>query len=321
MLKFSYSEVVDKIEKEKGMSREEIEVKIRDKMAQLSDLISRDGAAHIVANQLGVKLFENYGNKELKVKDIGKGASAVSVVGRVINFWGVREFNKGGRSGRVANFLIGDETGAVRIVVWDEPVIDSISNLKEGDIVKIKSGYSRENRGYVELHLGSGSEIDVNPEDVSVGDVKINIVTPNAVSKKINELKEFDEAELFGTIVQLFDPNFYFVCPTCMRKVFPQGEKYICNEHGEVEAKKMPVFNMYFDDGSGNIRAVTFAQQAQDLIGGEFKEENLEEVKKELLGKQVLLTGRVTKNQMFDRLEFVVRSVKEVDPAELIQKI
>jgi replication factor A1 len=172
----------------------------------------------------------------------------------------------------------------------------------------------------MELHLGSRSEIIVNPEGETVGDVKIKVSAPNAVRKEIANLREGDEAELFGTVVQLFEPNFYFVCPECMRKAFPQGDKYVCNEHGEVEAKKMPVFNLYFDDGTANLRAVVFAQQSNDLIGGEYNG-NFEDVKNGVLGKQVILIGRVVKNQMFDRLEFVVRNVKEADPVEMIQKI
>ena len=127
-----------------------------------------EGAAHIVANQLGVKLFENFENKELKINDVPKAANAITIAGRVVDFWGIREFNKNGRSGRVANFLIGDETGAVRIVVWDEPIINKVANLKEGDIVRVKNSYSRENRGYMELHLGSRSEIDINPKGVEM---------------------------------------------------------------------------------------------------------------------------------------------------------
>jgi replication factor A1 len=322
MLKFSYEEVIQKIQKEKGLSREEIEEKIREKMIQLSDLVSKEGAAHIVANQLGVKLFENFENRKLKIEEVPKGAHAVSIVGKVIDFWGVREYNKGGRKGRVANFLMGDETGTIRVVVWDEPVIDKLSSLKEGDIVRIRNAYSRENRGYMELHMGSRSEIDINPEGEEVGEVSIRVNVINAVRKEIRDLNENDEAEVFGTIVQVFDPNYYFVCPVCMRKCVPQGEKYFCNEHGEIDAKKMPVFNLFFDDGTGNIRAVVFAQQTNELLGREYSEDlNLEEIKKELLGKQIMLIGRVVKNQMFDRLEFVVRKCKDVDPSEMIKEL
>ncbi|MFH1376528.1 MAG: OB-fold nucleic acid binding domain-containing protein [Candidatus Woesearchaeota archaeon] len=322
MLKFSYSEIVEKIQKEKSLSKEEIDKKIKEKMAQLSDLVSMEGAAHIVANQLGVKLFENFENKELKINDVPKAANAITIAGRVVDFWGIREFNKNGRSGRVANFLIGDETGAVRIVVWDEPIINKVANLKEGDIVRVKNSYSRENRGYMELHLGSRSEIDINPKGVEIGEVNIKLNSPKATKKNINELKEGDESELFGTIVRMFDPNFYFVCPNCMRKVIPIGAKYNCNEHGEVEAKKMPVFNLFFDDGTESIRSVVFAQQTKDLIGSEFSEDsNLEAIKSELLGKQIILIGRAVKNQMFGRLEFVVRAIKEADPSQLIKEL
>ena len=43
--------------KENGLSDEEIETKIKQKMDQLSGLISREGAAHIIANEMGIKVL------------------------------------------------------------------------------------------------------------------------------------------------------------------------------------------------------------------------------------------------------------------------
>jgi len=37
------------------------------------------------------------------------------------------------------------------------------------------------------------------------------------------------------------------------------------------------------------------------------------------LGKQLILIGRAVKNKMFGRTEFIVRSVKEANPVELVQ--
>lgn len=322
MLRFSYSEIVEKIQKAKGLTKEEIDEKVNEKIEQLLDLVSREGAAHIVANQLGVKLFENFDNRKIKISEVPKAANAISLVGRVIDFWGIKEYNKNGKSGRVANFLLGDETGAIRVVVWDEHVIGKLNVLREGDIVKIKDAYSRENRGYMELHMGSRSDLLINPEGEEVGEVNIKLSTTKAIRKQIKDLKENDEVELFGTIVQVFDPNFYFVCPNCYRKVVQDNGNYSCGEHGVVDVKKMPVFNLFFDDGSDNIRAVVFAQQTENLIGMEYNDESdIELIKKKLLGKQILLTGRVSKNQMFDRFEFIVRHAKEADPGSLIREL
>jgi len=47
----------------------------------------------------------------------------------------------------------------------------------------------------------------------------------------------------------------------------------------------------------------------EDLISFKDAPEKLEEVKTSLLGNQIKVLGRVNKNEMFDRLEFVTRQV------------
>ncbi|MBT3690852.1 hypothetical protein HOG16_01250 [Candidatus Woesearchaeota archaeon] len=325
MLKFSYDQIVDKIKEEKGLSSEEIEQKVNEKISQLSDLISKEGAAHIIANQLGVKLFENVSaEKDLKIKEIPRGMSGISVLGKVIEVRDVVSFNKNGRSGRVVNFTIGDETGSIRIVAWDEPIINEIEKdmFKANDVVKIKNGYSRDNNGFVEVHLGNGAQIIVNPKGEKIGDV--SQTTSKLGRKKIEEVKEGDFVEVYGTVVQLFEPRFFTVCTKCGKKVLEDGT---CKEHGKVDVEKRGVINFFFDDGTGNIRVVGFGDVIQGLFS--FNQEDMENYslglfdkwRSEALGKQLIIEGKVNNNEMFSRLEFVARKIKEASPAELLEEV
>ncbi|MBT4321710.1 hypothetical protein HOC06_00580 [Candidatus Woesearchaeota archaeon] len=325
MLKFSYDQIVDKIKEEKGLSSEEIEQKVNEKISQLSDLISKEGAAHIIANQLGVKLFENVSaEKDLKIKEIPRGMSGISVVGKVMEVRDVVSFNKNGRSGRVVNFTIGDETGSIRIVAWDEPIINEIEKdmFKANDVVKIKNGYSRDNNGFVEVHLGNGAQIIVNPKGEKIGDV--SQTTSKLGRKKIEEVKEGDFVEVYGTVVQLFEPRFFTVCTKCGKKVLEDGT---CKEHGKVDVEKRGVINFFFDDGTGNIRVVGFGDVIQGLFS--FNQEDMENYslglfdkwRSEALGKQLIIEGKVNNNEMFSRLEFVARKIKEASPAELLEEV
>ena len=56
MLQLSYNDIITKIKTEKGLSEDEIKDRIKDKLNRLTDLVSKEGAAHIVANELGVNL-------------------------------------------------------------------------------------------------------------------------------------------------------------------------------------------------------------------------------------------------------------------------
>ena len=120
----SYDELVNRI-KEKGFNEKEIERKINRKLEELSGLISREGAAHLIANELGIKIFEDIG--EIKINKIINGMRSIDVYGKIIINYGVREYKTEKRQGKVGSFLIGDETARIRVSVWDEVIISSQS--------------------------------------------------------------------------------------------------------------------------------------------------------------------------------------------------
>lgn len=323
MFKLSYEEIVNKIKEEKKLNEKKIEEKIEKKLKQLSDLISREGAAHIVANELGVKLID-IEKKEFKIKDLIFGLRSVSLNGKILNKFETRHYKKENREGKVANLILGDETGSVRLVVWDNSLIDIIERSNEGDILRIRNAYCRENLGFKELHLGSQGEIEVNPKGVEIKEIGVQL---SFSRKKINELKEGDFAALLGTIVQVFEPRFYEACPECNRKVSLDGDKYRCGEHGNVKERLVPVLNMFFDDGSDNIRVVAFRDNVNGILGLSYeeilklKDEGFDEIRDRVLGKQLLINGRVNKNEMFGRLEFSINSVEEVDAKRIAEEL
>lgn len=290
-------------------------------------MISKEGAAHIVAHELGIKLFEDF---VLKVNRVQAGMSSVSIVGKVVRLYDVKEFKTEKREGKVVNFLFGDETGVIRVVFWDEKLISKIENkeIKEGDTLRLKNGYGKDNNGYKEIHLGSKGEVEINPSGVSV-EVSDSERASTYTKKKLNEIQSGDtNIGIFGTIVQLFEPRFYDSCPECNKKVTPEGDKFKCGEHGVVKPKPVPILNLFFDDGTDNIRVVAFRNQAEELLGMTYSQllelrddaSKFEKVKNNILGKQLVLVGRVVKNDMFDRLEFNCSRVLETEPKQVVEE-
>ncbi len=326
MIKIPLSTIIEKIKEKAGISEEELNSKIEDKMKQLSGLISKEGAAHIIANELGVKLLEEVSGK-LQIKNILAGMRDVETVGKVQQISGINEFQrKDGGQGKVSNIVIADETGSIRIVLWGSQT-DSLKEAKEGSIVKVVSGYAKENNGRVEVHLNDNSKLIINPEGESVGEVKQYA----SKRKKINELEENDnDIELLGTIVQAFEPRFFEVCPECNKRVRQRDEGFFCEAHNVVKPNYSYVLNVVLDDGSETVRAVFFTKQAENLLEMkreqilEYKDapEKFEEVKNNLLGNIIKVVGRVNKNEMFDRLEFISRLVfPKPDPKEEIERL
>lgn len=327
MIKIPYEEIILKINEKAGMAAIEIEERVDKKLKQLSGLISKEGAAHIVANELGVKIFEPLSGK-LQIKNILSGMRDVETVGRVLQVYETREFMKGDSLGKVASALIGDETGTIRVVMWGAQA-DNASSLGQGTIVKVIGGYVRENNGRKEIHLNERSQLLINPKGEVVNEV--NAETKSGIRKEIKELTENDnEVELLGTIVQVFELRFYEICPRCGKRAKPSTDLFECREHGSVIPAYSYVLNAVLDDGTETIRCVFFRNQVEKLLSLsqeqvlKFKSEpaGFEPAKNDLLGTIVKLNGRINKNPMFNKLEFVASQVDtSPNPEEEIKRL
>src|SRR3989344_5126308 len=107
MIGLSYEQIIEKIKQEKNVDEFILKQKIDEKLKQLADLISLEGAAHIIAHEYGVKVYEA-GRRKLKIQEVVAGITSVDLIGKVVSVYGVREFNKNGKSGKVGSFLFGD---------------------------------------------------------------------------------------------------------------------------------------------------------------------------------------------------------------------
>lgn len=137
-----------------------------------------------------------------------------------------------------------------------------------------------------------------------------------------------DNAEIAGILVQAFDPKFFEVCPHCNRKVRQQNTDRLCDTHGAVVPTFSYVANTVLDDGTATMRTVFFSNQLQRLTGKSHEELQalnqpgmFEPVRQDILGKTVKLIGRVKKNTVMERLEFVAGRVFELDPREEIERL
>ncbi len=322
MIKIPIEKIKERIKEKTGLSEKEINTKIKDKLDLLSGLISEEGAAHIIANELGVKIFEEQG--KLQVKNVLGGMRNVELTGKIIKVYEIKEFDKNNRKGKIGSFLIGDETGLIRVVAWNDKA-DLLNKLKEQDIIKIENGYSRDNNGRVEVHLGDKSNVTISPKETT----EIKVKESSRERKKIKDLKETDDnVELLGTVVQTFDPKFFETCPDCGKRAKEKEDGFYCEQHNKVQPVYSYVLNLILDDGTDNIRVVLWKNQVQKLFNMtdqeivEKKDTSFEEIKTELLGKIIKIMGRVNKNTMFERLEFIAQFIfPNPNPEEELERL
>ncbi|QAU13351.1 single-stranded DNA binding protein [Halorubrum sp. BOL3-1] len=111
--------------------------------------------------EVDVQVLDTY-----RVEDLTLGASDVDLVGQVLDTDSIRTFDRDdGSEGRVANLTVGDETGRVRVTLWDDKA-DLVEEFEAGEAVEVGDGYVRERDGDLELHVGDRGTVERVDEDV-----------------------------------------------------------------------------------------------------------------------------------------------------------
>ena len=317
-------EIIQKICEHTKLKEGEVRKLVEEKMEELSGLVSEEGAAYIVGRELGVSLVKET-NRRLKIKNLTTGLRSVDLVAKIVKLSEPRDFTtKTGKAGKVLNVFLGDETGFVRMSLWDaEADRFQLLQLGVGDVVRVTKGFTKaDNLGNPELRVGFG-RMDKAEETVETQPMKEMERTSSATRKWIAELKEGEFAEVRATLLQVFQRQnpLYEVCPQCGSRVGEDKGKFLCKQHGPVEPEFQMVATGILDDGTANIRAAFFRDMAAKVFGKEpteirklVKEGKVEELYQQAtaVGKDFVFRGRVKLNQMGDGIELMVNDIETV---------
>lgn len=190
-----------------NLTAEAVKELIEQERAKAAGLLTEEAAAHLVASNLGVNGAGERIEAKLKIGDLTAGLSDVSLTGRVIHIFPSRTFDRdNNRKGKVLRLLIGDKSGAVPVVFWDDKA-DHVeaSKLKSGKIVRILHGYSRERRGNIEINIGNRGQIFMEPMDAVEEDypkLESYFLTPADIHSE-------GSVNLQGVVMDSFPPSTF----------------------------------------------------------------------------------------------------------------
>jgi len=331
-------DILNKIENHTKLSREDIKRKIEAKQKELLDLVSEEGAAHLVAKELGVNLINNE-KRKLELRNIFPGMRNVTAAGRIFKISNIVDFKRNnGTGGRVVNLFVGDNTGFVRVTLWNDQVnMVEDELLKLGDVVQISGALARENiYGDIELSLGKfGRIFQINDEALgediefpTIDELSRVFMSPQKNRVPIKNISP-GLFEIRCIVIGVVRSNFIFnTCPDCGGKLTLSDGNYVCDQHGDVEPKPETVVSFIVDDGSGALRVVAFRDLAERLTNttaSELSELNIEDRHKlingSILGKEYIINGNVKKNRRFDRLEMVANSIQNLSILEESERL
>jgi replication factor A1 len=159
---------------------EEFEAAVKDKVEQMGGLADEETAAMLIAHELRDEEVEG-------IADIEPGMDDVKFLGKVMSVGELRTFERDGEDedGRVVNVEVADETGRIRISMWDGMAEEALENLEVGQVLRIagrpKDGYNGVEVSVDKVEPDSEAEIDVQTqdsyrvEDLSLGLSDVNL--------------------------------------------------------------------------------------------------------------------------------------------------
>ncbi|TQQ81956.1 single-stranded DNA binding protein [Halonotius roseus] len=171
------------------VSLEEFREAVEDKVEQMGGLADEETAAKLIAHELKDQQVNG-------IADIEPGMDEVKFLGKVVSIGDLRTFERDeedAEDGRVVNLEVADETGRIRISMWDKQAVSAVGDpesgthgeIEIGDVLRI-AGRPKEGYNGVEVSVNKAepeedAELDVETqemyrvEDLSMGLSDVNL--------------------------------------------------------------------------------------------------------------------------------------------------
>ena len=93
----------------------------------------------------------------MKIADIKPNQGRINIEAVVIEAEKPKDINSFGKSLRVANAVIQDDSGKMKMTLW----IDEVDKVKVGDKIRITNGFAKSYRDEIQLSAGKFGKLEV----------------------------------------------------------------------------------------------------------------------------------------------------------------
>ena len=261
---------------------------------------------------------------KISIDEIEEDENDKIIIGRVIEIFEPRTFERDDGEGQVRNIEIADDTGSVIVVLWND---DAKKEFELGQAIKVQNPRFRYNErtNRVDANV-SGSTTLLQPSEAeleklpSFDELMETIFAP----KTIESLLEDDtNVHITGTIKEVgTERTILRKCPNCRSSVEESEDEYVCDNCGHVfdEPDYTLMIPTRIEDETGEIQATFFDNLAEELIGMK-KEEiislmeetfSIEDKLEDLVGQTIEIIANVN----FDEYN----ETNRLNPKKLLKK-
>lgn len=222
-----------------GLTREEILKAIKKKKTASGGLLTEEAAARLVAAEQGVEIRLEKQPPKVYIHQLVSGLNDVTVLGRVLLVNATRADTRSDVGWRMAKLLIGDRTGVVAVVLWNDKA-ELAEGIQLRQVVKVSHGYVRRSKeGEVELHVGQRGDVQM-----SHGSETDDFPQIEGFCRKIAELGSGNKRVIVEGVIQAIYP-----VSTFQRRDGTEGK----------------VLRAILKDGSGRIPVVFWNDKAEGM--------------------------------------------------------
>ena len=213
-IKDEYEKIKDKISYEEFLNKME---EYKKENADVSFIDDISFAHMVVGDYINEKNEAIEEKKEFwKIKDLETGTQHINLLGIIMSISNVKKFtSKKGKEGKLANMILADDTGRIRVVLWTEN-IKLLDKFQEGDVVKINDVEVKQGFREDETHMNIRSSMEkldskdypdfptyndkITPINEIKGDMEVNVI---ARIIRIPRIRSFDRNGREGKVASL----------------------------------------------------------------------------------------------------------------------
>ncbi|MFP3985700.1 MAG: OB-fold nucleic acid binding domain-containing protein [Candidatus Bathyarchaeia archaeon] len=222
--------------------RDDVIAAIERKRVASGGFLTDEAAARLVAAEFGVEMKLEKPLSRIHLGQLVSGLNDVTVLGRVLLVNMPRSFARRNKDGKISQLLIGDETGTIRVVLWDDKA-KLTENVQLGQTVKVSHGYVRRSRnGANELHVGER------------GDVQIIIASPEMEGEELPPIRAFCEK-----IANISEMHKRTNVEGVIKRMYPIS---VFQRHDGTEGE---VLRMVLEDRTGRVPVVFWNDKAEEV--------------------------------------------------------
>ncbi len=233
---------------------------------------------------------------------------------------------KSGDEISLLSFTVSDDTDSIRVTAWREKAEELSKTLKSGDGISLKNVTLRYSNYWDKNEVNISLDSNIEKIDLKISNLKIT-ETPTKgktsdFSKNFTEIDSIQSDGFFeikGVISsELKNIRFYEACSNCRRKI----DNCTCDQKGD--SKLTMIISHFIEDESGKIRATFIGEAAEKLVGRKADliakvkdtpdyEKLLENFSSEMVGKDIMLKGRVKFSDYSDSYEITASNFQDLN--------